>query len=184
MEVATIKAAVREQTGKRLNARLRAEGRVPGVMYGLGSPNQNFTVDILELQSHLRRHHRIYQVELDGKRHAAYLQDVQFDCLTDEPLHVDFKRIDLDKPIDLVVEVQLIGHPVGLGKGGVLMRDHLEIEVSALPTSIPENLPVKIDHLDVGEKLFAKDLPLPPGVSLRVSPDLVICHVVEARVEV
>ena len=184
MEVAKISATARQQTGKRVNARLRAEGRVPGVMYGLSNPNQSFSLDVLELQNHLRQHHRIYKVSLGREEHAAYLQDVQLDCITDEPMHVDFMRIDLNKPMDLRVEVSLVGHPIGLSKGGVLIRDNMEIEISALPTAIPENLPVKIDRLEIGDKLYAKELALPEGVSLRVSPDLLICHVVEARIEV
>lgn len=184
MEVAKIKAAVRPESGKRAIARLRAQGRVPGVMYGLGSQNECFTIDVLELQAHLRQHHRVYKVSLGAAEQAAYLQEVQLDCLTDEPLHVDFKRIDLDKPIDLVVEVVLLGYPVGLSKGGVLIRDRMEIEVSALPTAIPNNLPVKVDHLDIGNRLLAKELELPQGVSLRLSPETTICHVIEAKVVV
>jgi len=184
MEVAKISAKVRQETGKRAIARLRADGRVPGVIYGLGSPNQSFTLDILDLQAHLRQHHRVYEVRLDGTGQPAYLQEVQLDCLTDEPMHVDFKRIDLSKPMDLVVEVVLLGHPVGLSKGGVLIRDRMEIEVSALPTAIPENLPAKIDHLEIGGRLLAKEIELPPGVSLRLSPEATVCHVVEAKVEV
>ncbi|MEZ5964485.1 MAG: 50S ribosomal protein L25 [Planctomycetota bacterium] len=183
MEVAKINATVRQETGKRAVARLRTEGRVPGVMYGQGSQNARFTLDVLELQAHLRQHHRVFKVKLDGAEQAAYLQDVQYDCLTDEPLHVDFKRIDLNKPIDLVVEIVLLGHPVGLGKGGVLIRDRMEIEVSALPNAIPENLPIKIDHLDIGGRVLAKDLQLPAGVTLRLAPESTICHVTEARVE-
>jgi large subunit ribosomal protein L25 len=183
MEVAQITATVRQETGSKANARLRREGRVPGVMYGLSGSNERFTLDILDLQSHLRHHHRVYKVKLGKDEQAAYLQDVQYDCLTDEPLHVDFKRIDLTKPMDLVVEVQFVGHPVGIGKGGVLIRDHSEIQISALPTAIPENVPVKVDHLDIGGKIFAKELKLPAGVTLRVSPEMVICHVVEAKVE-
>lgn len=184
MEVAKIKAKSRQEKGKKAIARLRAEGRVPGVMYGLGSANESFTVDLLELQAHLRHHHRVYQVGLGAQDQAAYLQDVQIDCLTDEPLHVDFKRIDLDKPIDLVVEVAFLGHPVGLGKGGVLLRDRMEVEISAKPTAIPDNLPVKIEHLDIGNRLVAREIPLPEGVTLKTPPETTICHVVEAKVEV
>lgn len=183
MEVAKIKATVRNEQGKRAVAHLRAEGRVPGVMYGLGSENETFSLDVLELQAHLRHHHRVYQVKLGASEQAAYLQDVQFDCLTDEPLHVDFKRIDLDKPIELVVEVKLVGHPIGLSKGGVLIRDNMEIEITAKPTAIPDNLPVKISHLEIGDKLLVNELELPPGVSLRMPLDTLVCHVVEAKVE-
>lgn len=184
MEVAKITATVRQKIGKHANVRLRAEGRVPGIMYGLGAGNESFTLDVLDLQSHLRRHHRVFQVKLGKEEQAVYLQDVHFDCLTDEPLHVDFKRIDLTKPMDLVVQVAFLGHPVGIGKGGVLIRDHSQIQISALPTAIPENLPIKVDHLDIGGKVLAKEFKLPPGVTLRVSPETVIAHVVEAKVEV
>jgi large subunit ribosomal protein L25 len=182
MEVAKIRASVRREKGKRAVARLRADGRVPGVIYGLGSDNQSFTVDLLDLLAHLRHHHRVYQVDLGSGEQAAYLQDVQYDCLTDEPLHVDFKRIDLDQPIDLVVEVHFIGHPVGLGKGGMLVRDRMQVEITAKPTAIPENLPVKIDHLEIGSKLVASEITLPEGVTLKIPPEATICHVIEAKI--
>ncbi len=184
MEVAKITATVRQQTGKRVNARLRTEGRVPGIMYGLGVANEGFTLDVLDLQSHLRRHHRVYKVKLGNEEQAVYLQDVHYDCLTDEPLHIDFKRIDLTKPMDLVVEVDFKGHPVGISKGGVLIRDHSQIQISALPTAIPENLPVNVEHMNIGDRVLAKELILPAGVTLRVSPEMVVCHVVEAKIEV
>jgi large subunit ribosomal protein L25 len=68
-----------------------------------------------------------------------------------------------------------------LSKGGVLIRDHMEIEISAKPTAIPENLPVKIAHLDIGDRLLLNEIALPDGVTLSMDPDTVVCHVVEAK---
>ena len=177
MEVATIKASKRSEKGSNRVAAIRQEGRVPAVMYGGGGAVENLTLGERDLERHLRQHHRVYKVDVDGKTEPAYLQDVQWDCLTDRPLHVDLKRIDLNKPIQLNVEIVFLGHAAGLSQGGKFVRDTSEVGVSCLPAAIPEHIEVPIAHLEIGMKVVASDLKLPAGVTLDVPPDTGICHV-------
>jgi len=97
--------------------------------------------------------------------------------LTDHPRHVDFKRVDLNKPIAVEIEATFIGYPVGGGKGGTLIKDHARFMVNCLPTAIPEVFEVDVTKLDLDQSILAKDLVLPEGVTLAVSGETVICHV-------
>lgn len=183
MQVATMKAERRTANGRNQVAHLRKEGWVPAVVYGGSEPPMSISISEWEMEQHVKSHHRVFRIEVDGQRQDAYLQDIQWNALTDRASHVDFKRIDLSKPIELEVEVTLLGHPVGLSKGGVLLKDHNTIKISCLPTAIPETIEVTIAHLDVDMALTAKELELPAGVSLAVSPDLVLCHVAKLVVQ-
>jgi large subunit ribosomal protein L25 len=184
MQVARIKAEARTAHGRNQLRGLRAQGWLPAVVYGEGKDPQSISVSEWELEQHIKHHHKVYRLEIGGTKEDAYLQDIQFDALTDRPRHADFKRIDLTKPIELEVEVGFVGHPVGLGKGGVLIKDHPAIRIRCLPTAIPEELPAAIGHLELDDSLLAKDVPLPEGVTLAVSPDLVVCHVTKLVVQV
>lgn len=183
MQVATMKAERRTAQGRNQVAHLRKEGWVPAVVYGGSEPPMSISISEWEMEQHVKSHHRVFRIEVDGQRQDAYLQEVQWNALTDRASHVDFKRIDLSKPIELEVEVTLLGHPVGLSKGGVLLKDHNTLLISCLPTAIPETIEVTIAHLDVDMALTAKELELPAGVTLAVSPDLVLCHVAKLVVQ-
>ncbi len=183
MQVARLKAEVRSALGRTQVKNLRAQGWLPAVVYGEGQGPQPISISEWELEQHIKNHHRVYRLEIDGNRQDAYLQEIQFDSMNDRPRHADFKRIDLSKPIEIEVEIGFLGHPVGLGQGGVLIKDHPHIKVRCLPTAIPEELEVTIVHLEVEGALHAKNVPLPEGVELAVSPDLVVCHVAKLVVQ-
>jgi large subunit ribosomal protein L25 len=183
MQVAKMKAERRTAQGRNQVAHLRKQGWVPAVVYGGSEAPVSISISEWEMEQHVKHHHRVFRIEVDGQPQDAYLQEIQWDRLTDRATHVDFKRIDLSKPIELEVEVTMVGHPVGLGKGGVLLKDHTAIKISCLPTAIPETLEVAIGHLEVDMVLTAKELPLPEGVTLAVPPDTVVCHVAKLVVQ-
>lgn len=180
MEVANIPAKKRSSTGKHRVAHLRAEGFVPAVIYGEGGEPTSLTLVRKDLEAHLRHHHRVFEVEVDGERQAAYLQDVQWDCLTDVPVHVDFKRIRLDQDIEVEVDLSFIGHPAGASKGGILVRDHQSVTVRCLPTRVPETIEVNVSKLDIGAELRVSDLVPGEGIVVTLPPATVICHVMQA----
>ena len=178
MEVARMKAERRSALGRNQIKKLREEGWMPAVVYG-GEGKESISIQISEweLDQHISKRHKVFNLEIDGQQEAAWLQDVAWKATTDRPLHADFLRIDLDKPWETAVEVSLLGHPAGLSKGGALIKDNLVIKVSALPKDLPEGLEIDISKLEGGDAIRAKDLALPDGVSLAVDPELYICRV-------
>ena len=177
MEIATIRVQKREQTGTKKIRRLRDENKVPAVLYGEGKESLPIAIDHDELTRHLRHHLRIYKLDLAGKTQGCYLKEVQWDTLTDEPLHVDFQRIDLAKPIEVEVEVLYVGHPKGIAHGGRFIKDLHTVKLKSLPAAIPEDVELKVEHLDLHGKALAGELELPAGCELAVSPDTQVCHV-------
>lgn len=180
MEVANISAKKRSSIGKHKVAHLRTAGFIPAVIYGEGGEPTSLTLARQDLEAHLRHHHRVYEVDVEGDRQSAYLQDVQWDCLTDVPLHVDFKRIRLDQEIEVEVELTFLGHPAGASKGGTLVRDHQTVTVRCLPTKVPETIEVNVSPLEIGDEILARDLVTTEGVTVTLEPEAVVCHVMQA----
>jgi large subunit ribosomal protein L25 len=135
------------------------------------------------MEQHLKAHHRVFNLDIGGAMQSAMLHEVSFHATSDRPVHVDFKRIDLTKPTEADLEVTLIGYPVGLGKGGVLSKDHMTVRISCLPTAIPSGLEHDISALDVGNVLTAGQLSLPAGVTLVSPAHLSVCHVAAMKLD-
>lgn len=184
MKVVRMKAERRTALGRNQVAQLRKEGWLPAVVYGEGQEPVSIAISEWELDQHVKQHHKVFDLDIGGVSTSAFLQDISWKATTDRALHADFKRIDLTKPIEADLEVTLVGHPVGLGKGGVLSKDHLVISISCLPTAIPELLEFDISGLDIDQALTAGSLPLPEGVTLLSPASMSICHVAVAKVVV
>lgn len=178
MEAARMKAERRSALGRNQTQKLRKLGWMPAVIYGDGQDSLSIQISEWELEQHLKSHHRVYDLDVDGTSVPAFLQEVAFKAVNDRPLHADFLRIDFDKPMNMVLEITLIGHPAGLSKGGSLVKDNLKIKITALPTKLPEVLELNISALNIGDSVQAKDLPLAEGVTLTVDSEMTICHVV------
>ncbi len=183
MQVVRMKAERRTALGRNQVANLRQQGWLPAVVYGDGKEPVSISVSEWELEQHVKAHHKVFQLEIAGQAQAALLQEVAWYATSDRPQHADFKRIDLNKPIDTEVEVSLIGHPVGLGKGGTLMKDHVVIEVRCLPTEIPDHIEYDVSKVDLDEFVHASQLTLPKGVTLLTAPSTTICHVAKLVVQ-
>ena len=178
MEVATIRVGRRTAVGTNRVSLLRARGLIPAILYGGGSETPvNLAVEEREMERYLRHHQKVYNLALDGGAGPVYLQEVQWDVISDRPLHMDFLRIDMSKPIQTDVELAYIGHPIGASHGGSLVRDRVSIRIRCLPGEIPEEIEVKVAELDIGDSLLAGTLTLPPGVVTEVPPEQIICHV-------
>lgn len=182
----TIVAEPRPARGKNEARRLRANGRVPGVVYGAGKPATAVALDPIEVTKILYSdtgHNTIFNVEIDGEGTVpAMFVDWQFDPVKDTLLHVDLKRIDLNQRITVKVPVHPEGDPRGVKQqGGLLEIVTREIEIESLPDDIPAYIPVDVRPLLIGQNLRAGDLDLGDKIKLKSNPDTVICHVIALR---
>lgn len=183
MKVVPMKAERRTALGRNQIAQLRAGGWLPAVVYGDGKESQSIAISEWELDQHVKAHHKVFQLDIGGAKQAAFLQEVAWHATTDRPLHADFKRIDLSKPIEAEVEVALLGHPVGLSKGGTLVKDHVLLKVRCLPTEIPEGIDYDVSKLDLDQFVTAAQISLPKGVELVSAPTMTVCHVAKLVVQ-
>ena len=185
-ESTSLNVEPRDAEHSRATRRLRREGRIPGVLYGLGEDPQAFSVDARELRLALAGHGAVLDVALDGKSTSAVLKDSQLHPVRGDVMHVDLLRVDLNKPIQSPVPLHLHGaeESPGVKEGGILEQVTREVTVEALPNDIPEELVHDVSHMEMlGTELLAA-VTVPEGVTIVDDlEETVIATVTPPRVE-
>ena len=181
-----LKAQMRSVTGKTQVKRLRANGAVPGSVYGTHTKPYNITVSTRDLGDVL--HHATGEnvlvdllVEAGGKtdNRLALIQEVQHHPFLDTILHVDFHEVLATEKLHTKVPVRPVGEPAGVKNGGgVLEYVMRELHVECLPKDLPELLEVNVEKLEIGESIHVKNVVPPAGVTLTDDEDMTIFLVV------
>ena len=182
----SLNAEPREASHSRATRRLRREGRVPGVLYGMGDDPQSFSVDARELRIALAAAGAVLDVALDGKTTSAVLKDTQRDPVRGDVLHVDLLRVDLNKPIQSPVPLHLHGadEAPGVSEGGILEQVTREVTVEALPNDIPEELVHDVSHMEMLATELLSAVSVPEGVTIVDDlEETVIATITPPRVE-
>ena len=172
----------REDAGSAVARRLRADGFVPGVLYGAGKNAHPFAVEERELRRVLTGEHGLHailDVVFDGQKtaHHAVLKDYQLDPVRPRLLHVDLHEVRLDQVIQTQVALEPTGESAGVKEGGVLTLVLREINVEALPMEVPDRLELDISAMTIGDSLRIADIAAPSGVKLLDDPDAVVVTV-------
>ncbi len=168
METALV-AELRTDTGSAASRRLRADGRVPAVLYGHGMDPLAISVstqDLLHLFHRAGGTNALVDLQVGGKGHLAIPREVQRDHIHSRFVHVDFLAVNRDERITVNVEVREIGASVGVKAGGVVEHHLREVQVECLPGNAPEILEVDITDLEIGDMLHVSDVPVPEGVAI------------------
>ncbi|WP_394692544.1 50S ribosomal protein L25/general stress protein Ctc [Hyphobacterium sp.] len=179
---------VRENTGTGAARAVRREGKVPGTLYGgKGGP-----VAIAVRDNVLRKAintgkflSHMVTLEHDGKKQSVIPKDVQFDPVTDVPLHIDLFRVDADSIIDVEVSVVFLGEEKspGLKRGGALNVVRHTVELSCPAGSIPESIEIDISAMEIGDSVHISDVTLPEGITPTIADrDFTIATLAGARV--
>jgi large subunit ribosomal protein L25 len=159
----------REPDGSRAARRLRRSGRVPGVLYGGEGEALSFDVDARELRHALAASGAVLDLSIDGATASpVVLKEAQRDPVRGETTHVDLLRVRLDTKIHAVVILELTGteEAPGVKQGGVLEHVTRELNIEALPTSIPESIVFDVSAMEIGETVTLESVSPPEGVSL------------------
>lgn len=172
----------REEGGSADSRRLRADGLIPGVLYGAGKAAHPFAVEERELRRVLTGEHGLHailDVTFDGQRtaHHAVLKEYQLDPVRPRLLHIDLHEVRLDQVIQSQVAVEPTGESPGVKEGGVLTLVLREINVEALPMEVPDRLELDISTMTIGDSLRVADILAPEGVKLLDDPDAVVVTV-------
>jgi large subunit ribosomal protein L25 len=195
----TVKLSIkdREQTGDGPARRLRAGGRLPAVVYGKGTESKPISLDLDELKNAIHEHGHNVILELDlgdagkpakgAKRkaapHYAVIKELQIHPMKRYLLHVDLHEVDLAVEIEASVPIELVGTPAGVADGGVVDWEHREVTVRALPSAIPESIPLEVGDLQIAQHLTVEALEAPPGTSIVDDPGIIVVTLVPPRVE-
>jgi large subunit ribosomal protein L25 len=184
----TVSAEPRQGRGKNEARRLRASGLAPAVVYGVTDTAVAVTVNPKEIGRILHSrtgHNTIFNVSVKGGESTpVMIADWQSDPIRDNLLHVDLKRIDLNKLITVRVPVTTTGEPKGVKiQGGLHEVVTRDVEIECLPDDIPEEFSVDVSELMIGQSVRAGSITMPASTKLVSSPDAVISHVVALKAE-
>ena len=174
-EIITLTATPRSQHGTRPSRRLRAEGKIPGVVYGLGTDPEPVTVEWRDLRAALitdQGLNAVIHIDVDGKSGPTLVKDMQRHPVRRDVLHVDFLRVDLDKPVDVEVPIVLEGEAtLVLQNDGRIEQTLNALLVTSKPDAIPPQITVDISGLEIGSAIRVGDLELPEGVTTHIDPE-------------
>ncbi len=176
-----LKAEVREGTGKGVARKLRAQGRVPAVLYGHGIEPTALHVDSLELFRVLHTDagmNVLIDLEVGGEPHLALARELQSDQVRSKLIHVDFLAISRDEKITVSVPVEIVGESRGVKEGGAVEHHLWEMELECLPGDVPGHIEADITDLGIGDSLRVTDIAVPDGVDVKDDPDEIVVSVV------
>jgi large subunit ribosomal protein L25 len=164
-------AESRGQSGKSAARRVRRTGNVPAVIYGGHGEPQMLVLSHNEVIKHLA-HEAVYShvldIRIDGKTEKVVLKGVQRHPAKFQILHMDFLRVTMSEALKVHVPLHFINEQVSVGgkKGGVVTHAMIDVEVSCLPTVLPDYIEVDLGGLDIGGSVHLSDIVLPVGVEI------------------
>ncbi len=179
-----VTAELRKDRGSRKSQFLRASGRLPGIIYGLGKEPVSISLPGVETVTVLRSGSHILEITLAGKTEKTLIQDVQYDYLQTTVEHLDLLRIDPTQRVKVKVSLDFRGVPKGAKEGGILETQTPELEVEVLALEIPDLIRVNVEGLELHQILHAKDIVLPAGAKLVDHPEKIICQIRTIKEEV
>jgi len=168
-------AQVRERMGSRESRRLRREGFIPAVLYGI--EGEHILLKVLKKEFSKIMHTRSGEhsmVELhyneNGEKRIllSIIKEIQHDPVSDLIIHADFEHIDPDKPVAFVLPIEYLGTPEGVKKGGIFAAHLHELHVLCTANEAPEVIEIDINEIDLNESLHVKDISI---LDLTISND-------------
>jgi large subunit ribosomal protein L25 len=188
---ATLEAIKRETRGKNEARRLRAAGKIPGVIYGAqkeGEKGKNLPVSV-DPKPLLRILHSgsgvntLITLKVDGEGDSRVLvKEFLLDPVTHAMLHADFVRVNMDRRITVTVPIIIKGEPRGVKlEGGVLDFVHREIELESLPLEIPNSIEIDVANLGLNDAVYVRDVAAGAKWLPVSDPDMMLVHVITPR---
>ena len=160
MKKVSVSGSPRGNVGKKDAKRLRREGNVPCVVYGGKEQIRFFTSEKNFKDIVYTPDACIVQLDIDGKKMEAVLQDIQFHPVTEKILHADFLEIFSDKPVKMAIPINVVGDSPGVIAGGKLMTKRRRLEITALPDKLPAEIDIDISSLEIGDSVTVGSLEL------------------------
>ena len=174
----TLSAESGRSLGTRSSGRLRAAGKIPGVVYGHGIDPLPVAVDARALRAALTSDsglNALLNIEVDGASHLTLARELQRHPVRHTLLHVDFQVVRRDEVISADVPLTLVGEAEAVHRGdGVVEQQLFSLTVHATPARIPNGIDIDISGLSIGDAVRVGDLPLPSGVTTDTDPDVTV----------
>jgi large subunit ribosomal protein L25 len=188
--IAAVVATPREgKFNKNAARRVRVSGKIPAVVYGAGQDSVAVSVDpkvITKILHSDSGHNTIFDLDVTGAALVkAMIVDWQHEPIKGALLHIDMKRVAMDKAMRVSVPIQLTGVPVGVrSQGGILEHVLREVEIECLPGDIPSHLDVDVSGLELHGSIHVSDLPHSGSIKFLGDEGATVAHVTAIREEV
>jgi large subunit ribosomal protein L25 len=181
--------ALNAQTGRELGSsssrRLRREGRIPAVVYGLESDPLAVSVEYSEARLALTGDaglNALLNLTIDGNDQLCLVKDIQRHIVRDEVSHIDFIRVDPNADFELEIPLILVGESKAVANlSGMVDQALFSVVISTKPTSIPNEIEVDISEMEVGESIRVADLKFPEGVKAAMAAETTVATAVVTR---
>ncbi len=190
MAQSTLTVLKRKRMGKSGAREIRKEGNVPAVLYGKGTQTISLVINPSELKTALSTEageNTLLEIKLkEGEEKLpklSLLRDIQYDYLTNKPIHFDFQALDMNKKITVDVPVHIEGRAKGVKEGGILEEILREISVDCLPVDIPNSFTIDVTELDVGHSIHVSALEEQEGVTILHEPEETIVTILAPKIE-
>lgn len=186
MAEVALSAEVRAGRGKNEARRLRASGKVPGILYGHGMEPVAVAVNQRELGHTLSTdagRNVLIDLHLDGKQHLTLARELDRDPIRGTVRHVDFLAVDRNQAITMDIPIHFEGDSAGVREGGVLEHHLWQLQVECTPTSVPDNITIDVSNLVVGQSVHVWDVSAPEGVTILSAPEEIIVSCVVPQLQ-
>ena len=180
MESQTLKAEVRESSGKGPARQLRMTGLIPAVFYGPGKSPTNLSVSPDSLAKILGGpygRNQLLELDIAGKKELVLVRDLAVEPVTRALLHADFYAVSKEREVRAIVPFTTHGRAIGVQKGGKLRVVYRELPVIATPEKIPANIDVDVSGLDTAQSLRVKEVQMPAGVRIDFPAERVVASI-------
>jgi large subunit ribosomal protein L25 len=180
-----LQAEKRDETGKGVARRLRADGRVPGVLYGQGVEPVALSVDAREMFHILHGAagaNALVDLVVDGSEHLVLAREIQRDYIHNSLIHIDFLAVSRTQAITVNVPVVETGEAAGVKEGGVVEHHLREVAVECFPQDVPDQIEIDITELELGDMIHVSDLVAPEGVTILTTPEDAVLSIITPAV--
>src|SRR6201988_1571602 len=187
LETNVLEEQARKPGTKNQARRVRIDGKIPAVVYGAGKDSLPISVDprvVTRILNSEAGHNTIFDLSLNGEKTKAMIVDWQYEPIKGRLLHIDLKRIALDKVLRVSVPIFLVGEAAGVKQeGGILEQMLREVEVECLPADIPSPIDADCSQLTFGKGLRVSDLPHSAKLKFLSDETQPVAHVTSVKEE-
>ena len=185
MADATLVAERRTEAGKGPAGRVRREGLVPAIVYGLGADNVSVAVsqrELVHILSGGSGMNTLITLQIDGADELAIARQLQRHPVKGNVIHVDFVRVRADQTIQAEIPVHLVGEAEGAVRGGILEQLVHTLTVEAKPSDFPPSIEHDVSALQIGDTVHVTDLVVPAGVTVLQASEELVAQISAPRV--
>lgn len=161
MLMSTILNATTRHNGQRSTlTKLRQSGAIPGVVYGYQMEPTSISLDARMFAKVLSEigSKSVFQLDVEGKKINAVLNEVQRCALKGHVKHVDFKSINMSEELEVDISVSVVGEAIGVKDGGFLLQPNRDIRIKVQPSEIPETIEIDVTNVAIGTSLYVGDI--------------------------